>query len=155
MTHFVFLVNIKAMRIICQEIDSPEDRQACQAVRHKVFVEEQKVPAAREVDGLDDLARHFIARFGDRVVATCRVRIMGDAAKIERVAVLKDFRRRGIGQALMKYILQELPGAGDIRLLKLSSQAEAVPFYEQLGFKKHGPGYLDAGIPHFDMSRGL
>src|SRR4051812_15841150 len=127
------------MQMLCQEITSPEDIEASMAIRRQVFVEEQKVPLAREMDGLDDLARHFIVRAGNRIVTTCRVRTINNAAKIERVAVLRDFRRRGIGAALMKYILQELPRTGNIRLLKLSSQADAVPFYERLGFEKHGP----------------
>ncbi|HCS23383.1 MAG TPA: GNAT family N-acetyltransferase, partial [Rhodospirillaceae bacterium] len=68
-----------------------------------------------------------------------------------RVAVLKEHRSRGVGGVLMKYILQELSKAGDIQLFKLSAQAEAVPFYEKLGFRTRGSEYMDAGIPHYDM----
>ncbi|MBI1215170.1 MAG: GNAT family N-acetyltransferase [Alphaproteobacteria bacterium] len=124
---------------------------ACLYIRRDVFVEEQKVPAAEEMDGMDDMARHFCARADGRLIATCRVRFLGSAAKIERVAVMKDFRNMGVGAVLMRYILQEIGKTGDIQLFKLSSQAQAVPFYERLGFKKRGNEYLDAGIPHYDM----
>lgn len=139
----------------CQEITVPEEAEACFALRRLVFVGEQKVPLDLEVDGLDAAARHFAVKSGGKIVATCRVRIIGSAAKIERVAVLKDFRRMGIGETLMKYVLQVLPRTGDIQLLKLSSQADAVPFYEKLGFNTRGNEYLDAGMPHYDMVREI
>ncbi len=143
------------MKITCQEITAPEEKQDCFALRRAVFVEEQKIPADLEIDGLDAEARHFAIKGDGQLIATCRVRRIGSAAKIERVAVLKDFRRKGIGEELMKYVLQEMRAAGDIQLLKLSSQADAVPFYERLNFVRRGPEYMDAGMPHYDMTREL
>jgi len=143
------------MPTICQEITDPEGLQNCLALRQEVFVAEQSIPLSLEMDGQDADARHFALKEGDKVIATCRVRRMGIAAKIERMAVQKNYRRQGIGRELMKYVLQQLTGPGDIKLLKLSSQADAVPFYEQLNFKKRGPEYMDAGIPHYDMTREL
>jgi ElaA protein len=141
----------------CQEITTPEDLESCFALRRAVFIEEQQVSPAREMDGEDKVARHFAFKDKDngKIIATCRVRRMGSAAKIERVAVQKDCRRKGVGQELMKYVLQQLEGTGGIQLLKLSSQADAVPFYERLNFKKRGPEYMDAGMPHYDMTREL
>ncbi len=141
--------------ICCQEVTDPEELQACFALRREVFVEEQSVPVSREMDGEDAAARHFALKDDGAIIATCRVRRMGSAAKIERMAVQKNSRRKGIGQELMKYVLQQLAGAGDIQLLKLSSLADAVPFYERLSFKKRGPEYMEAGMPHYDMTREL
>ncbi len=121
------------------------------AVREAVFIEEQHVPREREQDGKDTESRHFGISTEGKVIGVCRVRLAGSAAKIERVAVLKDYRNKGIGGVLMKYILQELGRAGDVQLFKLSSQAQAVPFYERLGFVTRGGEYMDAGIPHYDM----
>jgi predicted GNAT family N-acyltransferase len=145
----------KLMSVTCQEVTDPEELQACFALRREVFVGEQSVPMSLEADGEDTGARHFALKDNGRIIATCRVRRMGSAAKIERVAVLKDQRRKGIGRELMKYVLNLLAGAGDIQLLKLSSQADAVPFYERFNFKKRGPEYMDAGMPHYDMTREL
>lgn len=143
------------MQVKCHPVTTQEDMDACFGIRQKVFVEEQDVPVNLEMDGQDTAARHFAVRADDRIIATCRVRLLGSAAKVERMAVLKEFRSRGIGMVLMKYILQELTRAGDIQLFKLSSQAHAVPFYEKLGFKKRGNEYMDAGIPHYDMVREI
>lgn len=139
------------MQIKCFPVMTEEDMQRCFAIRREIFVEEQQVPETLEMDGKDDAARHFAVRTGNDIIATCRVRFIGSAAKIERVAVLKDYRNKGVGRVLMKYLLQEIARSGDIQLFKLSAQAPAVPFYEKLGFKTRGGEYMDAGIPHYDM----
>lgn len=146
---------IKYMPKTAHVITSPEDLQACLDLRRDVFVDEQNVPAELELDGKDAEAQHFALKDGDRIIATCRVRHLGSAAKIERMAVNKDYRRQGIGRDLMKFVLYKLTHTHGISLLNLSSQADAVPFYEQLNFRKHGPEYLEAGIPHYAMSREL
>jgi predicted GNAT family N-acyltransferase len=143
------------MSITCHEISTSADRDACFALRQEVFVGEQQVPSDLEWDGQDDQARHFALKSDGKIIATCRVRRIGSAAKIERVAVQKDCRGRGIGRTLMKYVLQVLKGAGNIELLKLSSQVSAIPFYEKLGFKARGHEYIDAGMPHYDMVREI
>ena len=139
------------MQLKCFPVSNDEEMQACIAVRQTVFIEEQQVPAEREQDGLDEKSFHFGIYADGRVIGTCRVRLAGSAAKIERVAVLKEFRNKGIGGFLMRYILQELGRDTAIQLFKLSSQAQAIPFYERLGFVKRGAEYMDAGIPHYDM----
>jgi ElaA protein len=116
---------------------------------------EQGVPMDLERDGLDAQARHFAVKEEDKIIATSRVRMMGSAAKIERVAVLKEFRSKGIGMILMRYILQDLTKAGNVCLFRLSSQADAIPFYEKLGFRTRGPEYMDAGMPHYDMVKEI
>ena len=139
------------MQLKCRPVATAQEMTSCRDIRRTVFVGEQGVPESREQDGMDEASRHFAAFLEDKMVATCRVRFIGSTAKIERVAVLKDFRSKGIGRILMKYILQELSPAGNIQLFKLSSQADAVPFYEKFGFKKRGNEYIDAGLPHYDM----
>ncbi|MBU6475366.1 MAG: GNAT family N-acetyltransferase [Alphaproteobacteria bacterium] len=143
------------MSIVCQEITAPDELQACFALRHAVFVGEQNVEPSLETDGMDAEARHFALKDGGRIIATCRVRRIGSAAKIERMAVARNSRRRGIGLELMKYVLHDLMNAGDIQLLKLSAQSDAVPFYERLSFRKRGPEYIEANMPHYEMIREL
>ncbi len=149
--YLISMILFVIMQIRCAPVVTKEDMEACLAIRQEVFVVEQNVSPDLENDGLDAAARHFSVRVNDRIIATCRVRLMGSAAKIERVAVLKDYRKLGVGRILMKYILQEFGKAGDINLFKLSSQSYAVPFYEKLGFKRRGSEYMDAGMPHYDM----
>lgn len=139
------------MQIRCFPVTTSEDMRVCADIRHKVFVEGQNVPAAREADGFDDTARHFAVRMGDAIVATCRIRLIGSAAKIERMAVLPDCQNKGIGRILLKHVVHEAGKISGLTLFKLSAQSYAVPFYEKLGFKTRGQEYMDAGIPHYDM----
>jgi len=70
------------------------------------------------------------------------------------VAVLKAGRGQGLGLALMRTMLEDARAEGVAEAF-LSSQTYAIPFYERLGFVAHGPEYLDAGIPHRDMTLKL
>ena len=143
------------MKMICQEITSFQEKKVCLSIRLKIFVSEQKTPVELEMDGLDNIARHFAVKMGDKIIATCRIRRMGSAVKIERVAVLKDFRHKGVGRRLMKYVLQDMRSAGNIQLFKLRSRVSNAPFYEKLGFRAHGNEYINVNIPHYDMVKEM
>lgn len=135
------------------------DLAACRALRRAVFIDEQGVPEALEWDGLDAVARHFLAFESAPAsqpvpLGTARMRIVDGLAKAERVAVRRDARRRGIGRLLMRAIeaharLRGLPA------IVLHAQVTAIPFYERLGYRAHGEVFLDAGIDHREMTRSL
>lgn len=133
-------------------IEETTDLAACHALRRTVFIEEQSVPEADEMDDLDAGAIHLLARDGDRPVATARLLIKGDIGKIGRVCVLVDQRGTGLGAALMQAAIDALIARG-VREAHLGSQVHAMGFYEKLGFVAEGPVYDDAGIPHRDMVR--
>jgi predicted GNAT family N-acyltransferase len=139
------------MQVRCFPVSTEEELKVCFDIRRAAFVAEQNVPADLEMDRKDSAARHFGVLVDGEIIGTCRVRLVGSAAKIERVAILKDYRGKGIGRILMRYILNEMRRDPTIELFRLSSQAYAVPFYEKLGFKTRGSEYLEAGIPHYDM----
>ncbi|PWJ21669.1 GNAT family N-acetyltransferase [Jannaschia seohaensis] len=123
-------------------------------IRARVFMDEQGVSLADEIDGADPDCLHWLASDAQGPVATLRVLPMGPVAKIQRVAVLPRARRTGLGSALMRQVMRELRAMGFETAL-LGAQTEAMAFYERLGFAAHGPVYDDAGIPHRDMSRAL
>ncbi|MEM7644003.1 MAG: GNAT family N-acetyltransferase [Pseudomonadota bacterium] len=124
------------------------------AIRRAVFIDEQGVSAADEVDGRDPDCFHWLACDAHGPVATLRVLPKGDAAKIQRVAVLARARGTGLGAALMRHVMSDLSSLG-YRTAVLGSQTDAIGFYERLGFTAHGPIYDDAGLPHRDMIRPL
>lgn len=124
---------------------------ACLAIRRIVFIEEQSVPEHEEVDGLDDTCLHYIMTVEGTPIATARIMPLDHIAKIQRVAVLKEYRGSGTGKALMRGILQDLRKHHGFSTAKLGSQTHAIGFYESLGFTAFGPEYDDAGIPHRDM----
>ncbi|NBD16943.1 MAG: GNAT family N-acetyltransferase [Cyanobacteria bacterium] len=128
------------------------DFARCIMIRTRVFVIEQNICAEIETDKWENSSTHYLATDGEKALATARWRLIDNqAAKIERVAVLKEARGQGVGTALMRYLLQEIHSQPNIQTIKLGSQNSAIPFYEKLGFQVIGKEYLDAGIPHHLM----
>jgi predicted GNAT family N-acyltransferase len=132
----------------------PDELAACLALRHVVFVEEQRVPPELEQDGRDAEAAHFVAWRGDRLVGTARMRAVGDAAKAERVAVAREARGTGVGAALMACLERAAADRGSTTIV-LHAQESAIPFYLRIGYTVEGPRFDDAGIPHRAMRRAL
>ena len=137
------------------EVALSEDLATCHALRRTVFIEEQQVPEADEVDGQDAEALHLLARLDGRAVGCARMLVDGATGKIGRVCVLAELRGQGIGVALIRAALEVLRERPEVQRAKLGSQTHAIGFYEKLGFVATGPEYLDAGIPHRDMVREL
>ena len=131
------------------------DIVACRALRRVVFIEEQGVSEADEVDGLDDSAIHLLAWDGDVPVGTARLLVKGSVGKIGRVCVLPVARGTGLGAALILAALEELRRQPGVTEAYLGSQSHAAGFYEKLGFAVEGEEFLDAGIAHRHMRRDL
>lgn len=146
---------MKAMNITLRIVDNPADLERCFEIRRKVFVDEQAVPIELEMDELDAVATHFLAvDDSGQPVGTARLVDKHGAAKIGRVAVLKDLRGQSFGRTIMEAVVDEARRRGFSEAV-LSSQTYAIPFYELLGFVPEGPIYDDAGIPHRTMRMSL
>ncbi|WP_299817747.1 GNAT family N-acetyltransferase [uncultured Jannaschia sp.] len=135
-------------------IEEVTDLAAPLAIRAAVFIGEQNVSLADEVDGRDGDCLHWLVTDPEGPVATLRVLPKGDVAKIQRVAVLRRARGTGLGAALMRHAMAALAARG-FRRATLGAQTDAIGFYARLGFVARGPVYDDAGIPHRDMDRDL
>lgn len=121
-------------------------------VREEVFIKEQQVPAELEWDGLDETAQHLLALSSAGEAIGC-VRLPGDGS-IGRMAVLKPWRGKGVGSALLGKAV-ELYRRQGIKNITLSAQMHAISFYEKSGFEVCSGPYLDAGILHVDMHQGV
>ncbi len=119
-------------------------------IRTKVFVEEQLVPYELEVDGLDDRAEHLIAYINNNPIGCARIRIIDGYAKLERLAVLKEYRGQGLGQQLTHFAIKYCK-TKPVSEIRLHAQLSVAKFYENLGFKRHGKEFDEAGIRHIAM----
>jgi len=128
-----------------------EDESAIAAIRRAVFIEEQNVPEAMEWEDIDPACDWFVARHGDAQVATARLTPQG---RIGRMAVLPDWRGRGIGSALLDLVLARAAERGLDRV-ELHAQCHALGFYRRFGFEAVGPEFDEAGIPHRRMILNL
>jgi predicted GNAT family N-acyltransferase len=116
-----------------------------------VFIDEQGVSEADEVDGLDDSAIHLLALVNNAPVGTARLLVAACTGKIGRVCVLREARGTGLGAALIRAALAEFRAMPGISRVKLGSQSHATGFYEALGFRVVGEEFIDAGIHHREM----
>ena len=132
-------------------IAQTRDIALCRLLRRVVFIEEQGVSEADEVDDLDDEAIHLLACDEGRGVGTARLLVSGDTGKIGRVCVLPEGRGRGIGAGLIRAGVAVFRAKGGLATVMLGAQTHALGFYEALGFQPVGEIYDDAGIPHREM----
>ena len=136
-------------------ITSEGDLAVALDVRREVFIEEQDVPEELEIDGLDDEATHFLARWNGEAVGTARLRDYGDGvAKVERVAVREPHRGEGWGRRIMAAV-EEHAREVEYERIRLAAQVPVVGFYERLGYEVVGEEFMDAGIPHRSMEKPL
>ena len=131
--------------------ETEDDIAQCRRLRRIVFIEEQGVREADEIDGLDGECAHVLATVGGAPAGAARIRYLGDTAKIQRVCVLKSRRNRGLGARLMRFVLAELTTDPRVATARLGSQTHALDFYRKLGFEVVGGEYMEAGISHRDM----
>jgi predicted GNAT family N-acyltransferase len=140
-------VEVRAVR-------DPGEREAAMALRHEVFVDEQRVPAELEVDEHDPAATHLVALQRGRVLATCRLVADDGAVRLGRLAVARAARRRGLATRLLEAAETWARDHG-ARALVLSAQTHACGLYEAAGYQRHGLPYDEAGIEHVRMERDL
>jgi len=133
-----------------KQISADDAKAQAFAVRMRVFVREQGVPAEIELDRDDRRAIHFLALISGKAVGTARVVTRHGNAKIGRMAVLKSYRRRGVGAKLLKGAVAAAKKRG-ARKIYLHAQVAVIGFYEKLGFRCVGLVFDEAGIAHRKM----
>ncbi|WP_448619808.1 GNAT family N-acetyltransferase [Geodermatophilus sp. URMC 65] len=125
------------------------------ALRTRVFVEEQGVPAEIEQDAHDATAVHALAEDDEgRVVATGRLLVRDGRAVIGRMAVDAAARGRGYGAAVLAKLHRQAVALG-LTEVELHAQLPARRFYERAGYTPVGGVYEEAGIAHVTMRRPL
>ena len=128
-------------------LEWPKAQAEAQRIRFTVFVEEQRVPAELEMDAHDAASIHALAFSDGKAIGTGRLLPDGH---IGRMAVLKEWRGRGAGRALLRALVETARRRGDPEVA-LNSQVHALAFYGAEGFRAEGPVYEEAGIPHQAM----
>ncbi|MGA7297835.1 MAG: GNAT family N-acetyltransferase [Rhodanobacteraceae bacterium] len=128
------------------------DSEALHALRDTVFVQEQNVPAEEEWDGLDPRCEHVLAISEDGTAIGCGR--LTPEHKIGRMAVLADWRGRGVGAAMLQ-VLIEIAREHGWESVSLHAQVTAIDFYQKHGFEGVGERFMEAGIEHWTMQRAL
>lgn len=134
--------------VAVEKITGPEKLDQVFAIRRVVFVEEQECPPELEWE-FEDESTHFMATVNGVPAGAARWRKTGKGYKLERFAVLREFRNQGVGQELVRAVLADLPA--DAGMVYLHAQIQAVGLYSRFGFEKVGPMFEEAGIQHYKM----
>ena len=131
-----------------------EEVEAALRLRHRVFCCEQGVSPSADRDGRDPEATHLVAIEDGRVVGTCRLLFRGRSARLGRLAVEPELRRRGVGGAILDQAAQAAREAGAERI-ELHAQTYARELYEREGYAGQGDEFVEEGIAHVSMRKTL
>ena len=134
-------VNVKIVK-------NDQEKELVLSIRKIVFIKELNIPEHMEIDDNEDLATYVLANIGSEYVGTARWRDTDSGIKLERFAVLSEYRSYGVGTAMTKFILNELDHS---KLIYLNAQESAISFYKKLGFDSIGPMFDEVGIAHQKM----
>lgn len=123
-------------------------------IRLRVFSEEQGIPEDNEIDDLDNTAYHCVI-YTDGIPTACgRMNIVDGWGKICRIAVMKDYRRRGFATDLCKRLIA-MAQQSKAEYVYLHAQAYITELYAKIGFVPEGDIFLEEGIPHVRMTKRI
>ena len=136
------------MEIDIKIVENDDEFQTCISIRRQVFILGQNISEDIEMDDDQIDATHVLATIADEPVGTARWRNIDFGVKLERFAVLEDYRNFGVGKALVLFVLNALKNE---KFIYLNAQESVISFYEKLGFTPVGDRFIEAEIPHQKM----
>ena len=135
-----------------KNIDLSDEMNVSFKIRKKVFCEEQNISIDIEFDNLDHLCEHFLIYKKGKAIGTARVLKKADHLfKIERVAVLVEYRKLKVGSLLINEIINYYLKKNKKISIMLHSQVAVEGFYKSLNFTPYGDRFLEDGILHIAM----
>ena len=136
-----------------KKIHANQEIQQAQQIRYNVFVIGQHVPPEEEIDKFEIESFHFLAHIDGIPCGAARWRFTKKGIKLERFAVLEEYRGFGVGSALVDAVLNDIdsnPGSNG-KQLYLNAQLGAMKLYSKFGFKKEGGLFQECDIDHYKM----
>lgn len=139
--------------VVVVHIKNSDQQSEAFRIRETVFVHEQNVPAEEEYDEFEETSRHFLAYLNDIPCGTARWRYTEKGIKLERFAVLKEYRSKKVGSALVQAILNDIQKQplSEGKQLYLHGQITAMPLYSKFGFVAVGEMFEECDIQHYKM----
>ena len=128
--------------------------QEARRVRGKVLREPLGMGSEVEVFPFEAESWQFIATVDEQVVGCALFHPRGREGRLFQMAVLEEYRGRGIGKALVAFV-ERTARARNITDILLHSRDYAVPFYANCGYSPVGDPFLEIGMPHQGMARSL
>ena len=144
--------------VIVKVVENAAELEGAIAVRMRVFVGEQGIPAAVEMDAADTAPDtiHAAAVYQGAVIATGRLLpdVDGKGPHIGRMAVAREWRRSGVGGMVLTFLEQQARAQG-LTQITLHAQEYVKAFYAGHGYREVGEMFLEVDIPHREMVKEL
>lgn len=131
--------------------EQEQDLKLAFRIREQVFVEEQQVPRDAENDAFESIANHYLATCEGVPCGAARWRTTEHGIKLERFAVLREYRNKQVGAEVLKTVLRDVRAEQAGKKIYLNAQLPAVNFYKRNGFVPEGDMFNECDIQHFKM----
>ena len=128
-----------------------QDLKSAYAIREKVFVLEQQVPREEEYDAFEAFSKHYLATYGGVPCGAARWRTTEQGVKLERFAVLPEYRNKHVGGKVLEGVLEDVLADHPDKKIYLHAQLPAVNFYKRHGFITEGEKFSECDIEHYKM----
>ena len=120
-------------------------------IRESVFYDELGISKQELFDKNDELCDHFLIFDGQKVVGSVRMLSMEKIVKLERMAILKDFRTKNYGRNCILQLKEYYSKIGFSQII-LDSIYSVREFYKKCGFIEEGNVFRRVGIDHIRMT---
>jgi predicted GNAT family N-acyltransferase len=144
----MLILSFMETKILKFRFDQKPLMKISDAIRREVFIEEQKVDPEIEYE-FEEEGNYYLLYLNDKPVATARWRQTPQGIKVERFAMLKQYRNKGLGAILLKEVLSDVMKPGQV--IYLHAQLKAVNYYKRAGFEPVGNNFFEADIEHVKM----
>ena len=132
-------------------LSGKDDLTLVRKLREDVFLKEQQAETSMKEDVLDLDSIHLLLMDENHPAATGRLYERDSFFKIGRIAVAKEFRGRGLGEQIVRALLEIAFTERNSECVLVSAQIHAVKFYERFGFAVCGNEMLEEGVRSVDM----
>ncbi|MCC9167845.1 GNAT family N-acetyltransferase [Pontibacter harenae] len=134
-----------------KRINNEQDQKLAFGIREQVFVVEQNVPRYAEYDEHEPVAKHYLATYEGVPCGAARWRTTEKGVKLERFAVLKEYRNKNVGAKVLEAVLEDVQQDYPQKKIYLHAQLPAVNFYKRHGFEPEGDMFVECDIKHYKM----
>lgn len=141
-------------KIIIEKAKSTNHLADVIAIRTEVFIQEQNIAVQDELEKDNYLFQHYVLYYNNNKATTARMRKINDYYIIGRVAVLKEYRKLGLGKKIVDFIHQEIKTLNGTKAI-VHAQTKVQNFYQNLGYIQTSDIFYEANIPHIIMEKKI
>ena len=140
--------------LVLKPVLDKNDEIIVRDIRTKVYIEEQSCPIWEEFETEKDLASNEFLIQKDHInVGTIRYRVTEKGYKIERFAILKEYRNKHYGKEALKFLCEMIEARHNPCRIYMHAQKHLEKYYASIGFKSVGEPFIEANIEHIEMER--